>query len=202
MGEPGTTAPPAAGVVAVATHDAGARHGQARRGTVIGGGPSPARREPAAPLAGGDDPGWGGDDGAPEETAPSSCSCPRRIARSSGAATTRRSRREKVDMSSGGESRSLDDGEIQDVIAGQSGPVQSCVVIQAAANTDLHGHDHGADDRRRQRPRTRRSRSQAPHYMFEHGVLACVQGAVRQMKFPATGQSTLVTMPVNLTVTD
>ena len=38
---------------------------------------------------------------------------------------------------------------------------------------------------------------QAPHYMFEHGLLPCVQGNVRKMKFPSVGQSTLVTMPIN-----
>jgi hypothetical protein len=33
--------------------------------------------------------------------------------------------------------------------------------------------------------------------MFEHGLLACVQRATSHMKFPATGSSTLVTMPIN-----
>ena len=45
--------------------------------------------------------------------------------------------------------------------------------------------------------RVSRSRVQAPHYLFSQGVLACVQGALRSLKFPATGAPTLVTLPVN-----
>jgi hypothetical protein len=103
---------------------------------------------------------------------------------------------QKIDMA-GGESRSLTDGEIQDVIAGQSGPVQACVV-QAATNTDLRGtitvrmivagNGH-----------VTKSKVQAPRYLFEHGLLPCVQRAVRGMHFPAVGQDTLVTLPVKLT---
>jgi hypothetical protein len=33
--------------------------------------------------------------------------------------------------------------------------------------------------------------------MFEHGVLGCIQSAVKRMHFPAVGQYTLVTMPIN-----
>ena len=44
-----------------------------------------------------------------------------------------------------------------------------------------------------------RSKLQAPHYLFEHGLLACVKGALGRFHFPSTGMPTLVTMPVNLT---
>jgi hypothetical protein len=98
-------------------------------------------------------------------------------------------------MSSGGESRSLDNGEIQNVIASESGSVQSCV-MKGATNTDLSGtitvkmvvDGNG---------RVSRSRVQAPHYLFAQGLLACVQGALRGWHFPATGAPTLVTLPVN-----
>jgi hypothetical protein len=101
----------------------------------------------------------------------------------------------KIDMSS--DARPLEDGEIQSTISSQSGAAQSCVV-QAATNApltgtitvkmviDAQGH-------------VSRSKLQAPHYLFEHGLLACMKGALGKMKFPATGMPTLVTMPINLT---
>ncbi len=103
-----------------------------------------------------------------------------------------------LDMGTGAEARSLENSEIQSVISSQSGPVQACVV-KTAANTDLSGsftvkmvvEGNG---------RVARSRLHAPRYMFSQGVLGCVQGAVKAMKFPATGSPTLVTLPVNLTV--
>jgi hypothetical protein len=102
---------------------------------------------------------------------------------------------QKLDMTSGAEARSLDDGEIQSTISSESGPAQSCVVA-GATNTDLKGTitvklvvDGGGH--------VIKSKVQAFHYMFEHGLLACMQHAVAKMKFPATGASTLVTMPVN-----
>ena len=39
---------------------------------------------------------------------------------------------------------------------------------------------------------------QAPHYLLEHGLLACIQRALSRMHFPATGAPTVVTIPVNL----
>ena len=101
----------------------------------------------------------------------------------------------QIDMSNNAESRALDDGEIQNTISSQSGPTQSCV-MQAATNTDLRGT---ITVRMIVDPSGHPSRVkvQAPHYMFEHGLLPCVQGAVRKMKFPSVSQSTLVTMPIN-----
>jgi hypothetical protein len=106
--------------------------------------------------------------------------------------------KQTIDMNSGGESRPLDNGEIQSAIASQSAGVQSCVV-KAAGNTDLAGTItvkmvvEGSG-------KVSRSRVQAPRYMFSQGLLGCVQGALRTWKFPATGAPTLVTLPVNLTV--
>jgi len=103
--------------------------------------------------------------------------------------------KQTIDMNKGGETRSLDNGEIQATIASQSGPAQACVV-RAAANTDLSGtitvkmvvEGNG---------KVSRSRMQAPRYLFNQGVLACVQGALKSWKFPATGAPTLVTLPIN-----
>jgi hypothetical protein len=101
----------------------------------------------------------------------------------------------KLDMSN--DARALDEGEIQSTISSPSGPAQQCVV-QAATNApltgtitvkmvvDAQGH-------------VSRSKLQAPHYLFEHGLLPCIKGALGRMKFPATGLPTLVTMPINLT---
>ena len=105
--------------------------------------------------------------------------------------------KQTIDMTSGKESRPLDDGEIRGVIESQSGGVQSCVV-QGATNTNLSGTitvrmivDASGH--------VTRSKLQAPHYMHEHGLLPCVKGALSRMHFPATGAATLVTMPINLT---
>ena len=106
--------------------------------------------------------------------------------------------KQTIDMNSGGESRALDNGEINATISSQSAGVQSCVV-KAASNTDLSGTItvkmvvEGTG-------KVSRSRVQAPRYMFSQGLLGCVQGALRSWKFPATGAPTLVTLPVNLTV--
>jgi hypothetical protein len=101
-----------------------------------------------------------------------------------------------IDMAGGGEARSLDDGEINATLASQVGPIKDCVV-QGATNTDLRATitvKLVVDSR----GRVIRSRIQAPHYLFEHGLLACAKRAVARMRFPATGAATLVTIPVNL----
>ena len=103
----------------------------------------------------------------------------------------------KLDMDSS--ARPLDDAEIQSTISSQSGPAQQCVVQAAAAVNaamtatitvkmvvDAQGH-------------VQRSKLQAPHYLFEHGLMTCIKPALARIKFPATGMPTLVTMPINLT---
>jgi hypothetical protein len=182
------TAPNDAGVVAQATSDAGSakpkKHGHGHRRPSAGGN-----------TVSGDDPSWTGGDDTPEETEPQliKLSAADRVLEWRGDDTTKPA--QTIDMNSSGESRSLDDGEIQSVISGQSGPTQSCV-MQAATNTDLKGTItvrmivDGKGN-------VTKAKVQAPHYMFEHGVLGCIQGAVRHLKFPAVGQYTLVTMPIN-----
>lgn len=104
--------------------------------------------------------------------------------------------KQKLDMGAGGEARSLDQGEIGNVIGAQSGGVQSCVV-QGATNTDLQATIEvtmvvdGSG-------RVIKSRVAAPHYLFTKGLLACVQGAAGRMHFPATGAPTQVSFPVHL----
>jgi hypothetical protein len=101
-----------------------------------------------------------------------------------------------IDMAGGGEARSLDDGEINQVINSQAGGVKDCVV-QGATNTDLKATitvTMVVDGR----GRVLRSRVHAPRYLLEHGLLGCTQRALGRMHFPATGGATLVTLPVNL----
>jgi hypothetical protein len=157
------------------------------------------RRPGGQNFAGGEDEDWANSGGGGEETEPP------RLVQLSAADRGLEWRgddtsppKQNLDMSSNADARALDNGEIQSVISSQSGPVQACFV-RAAANTDLSGamtvkmvvDGNG---------RVSRSRVNAPRYMFSQGVLACVQGAVKSMKFPATGMPTLVTLPVNLTV--
>jgi hypothetical protein len=185
------TAPSDAGVVAEAPSDGGVVKKKKKRRPGAGGGGH-------QPGPGGEDEDWVSSGGG-EETEPP------RLVQLSAADRALEWRgedtsppKQTIDMNSGGESRALDNGEIQSTIASQSGGVQSCVV-KAAGNTDLSGTItvkmvvEGTG-------RVSRSRVQAPRYMFSQGLLACVQGALRGWKFPATGAPTLVTLPVNLTV--
>jgi hypothetical protein len=189
-------APSDAATIAQTPADAGVKKPGKKRGVRR----RPGTGAPGAPgsVVSGDDPSWTGDDGATTEELP-----PKLVALTPadralewrGDDTTRPA--QKIDMAGGGESRSLDDGEIQSTISGQSSAAQSCVTT-AATNTDLRGTitvrmvvDGGGH--------VTKSKLQAPHYMFEHGLLTCVQRAVRGMKFPAVGGSTLVTMPINFT---
>ncbi len=102
----------------------------------------------------------------------------------------------KLDMSGGAEARKLDDNEINTTISGQANGVRECV-IRGATNTDLRATItvklvvDGSG-------KVSKSKLQAPHYLFENGLLNCVQRALGRMKFPATGAPTLVTLPVNL----
>jgi hypothetical protein len=101
-----------------------------------------------------------------------------------------------VDLAGSGESRPLDDSEINRTINDQAGGVKDCVV-QGATGADLRAtitvklvvEGHG---------RITRSRVQAPHYLFEHGLLGCIQRALGRIHFPATGGATQVSIPVEL----
>ncbi len=102
----------------------------------------------------------------------------------------------KLDMGAGGEARKLDDNEINSTISSQANGVRDCV-MKGATNTDLRATItvklvvDGSG-------KVSKSKLQAPHYLFEKGLLNCVQRALGRMKFPATGAPTLVTLPVNL----
>ena len=99
----------------------------------------------------------------------------------------------KIDMSS--DARALSDDEIRSTISSQSNAAQQCVMT-GATNTDLKGTitvKMVVDDK----GHVGREKLQAPHYLFEHGLLACMRGALGGMHFPATGMPTLVTMPIN-----
>lgn len=103
---------------------------------------------------------------------------------------------QSIDMANGNEARRLEDAEITSTFASQGAPVKACVV-QSATNTDLRATItlklivDGSG-------KVTRSRVQAPHYLFERGLEACVQRALGRLKFPSTGAPTLVTMPINL----
>ncbi|MFT3699198.1 MAG: AgmX/PglI C-terminal domain-containing protein [Kofleriaceae bacterium] len=102
---------------------------------------------------------------------------------------------QKIDMANGADGRKLEQGEIESTISSQSAAAQQCV-MSSATNTNLAGTISvklvvdGTGH-------VTRSKVEGFHYMFEHGLLACMQSAVKKMKFPATGAPTLVTMPIN-----
>jgi hypothetical protein len=102
----------------------------------------------------------------------------------------------KIDMNAPDTARPLEQGEINSTVSSQSGGVRRCVE-QLATGVDLHAtitikmvvEGNGT---------VSRSQVQAPHYLFEKGLLACAQRALRSMHFPSTGTPTLVTFPVEL----
>jgi len=102
----------------------------------------------------------------------------------------------RIDMGAGGEARPLEDDEINATINSQAGGVRDCVV-QGATGTDLRAtitvklvvDGNG---------RVTKSKLHAPRYLFDKGLLTCVQRALKSMKFPATGAPTAVTLPVSL----
>ncbi len=102
----------------------------------------------------------------------------------------------KIDINAPGDARPLESGEINATVSGQTAGVRACVE-QGASGTDLRAtitikmvvEGNG---------KISRSQVQAPHYLFEKGLLGCAQRALGQIKFPATGAPTVVTFPVNL----
>jgi hypothetical protein len=186
------TPPPVAPVVAAAPVDAGVTAKPKHKH----GGHHAVAHAPGASATSGDEAGWGDSD-EPAQGGPTVQLVPLtaadRVLEWRGDDTTRPP--QKIDMANGTEARSLDDGEISSVISSQSAAAQQCVMT-GATNTDLKGtitvklvvDGNG---------RVIKSKVQAFHYMFVHGLLGCMQRAVGGMKFPATGQSTLVTLPVN-----
>jgi len=191
-GHSAAAAPADAAVVASAPSDAGVKKPKPRRHHPGGGNPNGGG---AAQT--GDDTGWGGSDTI-TDVGPQlvQLSAGDRALEWRGDDTSPPA--QKIDMNS--DARSLSQEEIQGVISSQSGGVGNCVV-QAATNTDLKGTItvrmivDGSG-------RVTKSKLQAPKYLLDHGVLACSQRALGKMHFPSTGAATLVTMPIELTVTN
>jgi hypothetical protein len=103
----------------------------------------------------------------------------------------------RVDLTEGADSgRALSDGEIGGVVREQGRGVIDCMVT-AATGTNLRAtvtlrllvDGNG---------QVTRHRMQAPQYLLDHGMPACVDRAVGRMRFPATGAFTLVTAPFEL----
>jgi len=194
-------APADAATVAMAPGDAGAgkptrkRHAP-HRPRPPGAAPS-APGSPGSPTTGGDsdDQAWANQGDTVEDTgpAPVTLSAADRALEWRGDDVTPPPR--TVDMNSS--ARPLEDGEIKSVIAGQSAAAQSCVV-QSAPNASLQATitvKMVVDGK----GNVTRSKLQAPHVLFDHGLLQCIKPALSRIKFPATGMPTLVTMPINLT---
>jgi hypothetical protein len=102
----------------------------------------------------------------------------------------------KLDMGADDSSRSLNDDEIRTTVREQSRPIIDCMVT-AATNTDLRATVtiRMLVDGKGQ---VTKHRVQAPQYLFDHGMPACVERAVQRLRFPATGAFTLVTTPFEL----
>jgi hypothetical protein len=171
----GTTSSVDAGTVAVAPTDAGAQPPKKRRprrpGTTTSAGQDGVDEPDLPPLTASERAlEWRGDD----VTLPT----------------------QKIDVGGSSEARALEQGEIDAAVASQTGGVRDCVV-RGATGTDLQAtitirmvvDGNG---------RVTRSKLEAPRYLLEHGLLGCVQQALRGMRFPATGAPTLVTFPVHL----
>jgi hypothetical protein len=174
------TQPSAGPPVVVVTPDAGV--------------PRPKKKRRTHPPAAAGQPGQGSD-GDVEEPAPPPLTAADRALEWRGDEVALPPR--NIDLAAGAaEARSLDDSEINQTINSQAGGVRDCVV-QGATGTDLTATivvKLLVDGR----GRVTRSRIQAPHYLFEHGLLACTQRALGRMHFPAAGGSTVVTLPVHL----
>lgn len=103
----------------------------------------------------------------------------------------------KVDFSEGGsDARALSDAEISGAVRDGSRPIIDCM-IAAATGTNLRATvtiKMLVDGK----GQVTRHRMQAPQYLFDHGMAACVERAVSRLRFPATGAPTLVTAPFDL----
>ena len=188
-GAGGTTPPRDAGVVAQAPSDAGAAKPKRRSHRHRHGGGA------AGNVTSGDEQGWGSGDYT-EETEPQlvqldGCGSRARVAR-------------RRHLAPAAEDRHV--GRCRGALARRRrDPVDDRPPV--GAGPELRGP--GRDEHRTSPAtitvklivdgsgRVTKSKVQAFRYMFEHGLLGCVQRAVSRMKFPATGASTLVTMPIN-----
>ena len=102
----------------------------------------------------------------------------------------------QVDFSGDSQGRALTAGEINQVLGAQSQGVLSCIT-SARGNAELEAtitikmlvDGEG---------RVTRTRIRAPAYLFAHGFYGCARKAARALRFPATGQATVVEAPYDL----
>ncbi len=102
----------------------------------------------------------------------------------------------RLDMTTDDGGRALNDDEIRSTVREQSGPIIDCMV-SAASGTDLRATvtiRMLVDGK----GRVTKHRLQAPQYLMEHGLPACVERAMGRIQFPAAGAVTLVTTPFEL----
>ena len=184
-----STASPGAGVVAAVPVDAGTAKPKKKKRLGGGGGHTPGRTNAGPDFEpGGDEPD---EPGAPTIM----LTAADRALEWRGDAT---SISRKIDINSGEDARPLQDSEINSAVSGQTGGVRQCVV-QGATGTNMTATTITVKIVVEGTGKVSKSQLQAPHYLFEKGLLGCAQRALGQMKFPATGAPTLVTFPINLT---
>ncbi|HVV83064.1 MAG TPA: hypothetical protein VHE35_08280 [Kofleriaceae bacterium] len=101
-----------------------------------------------------------------------------------------------IDLAGGSDGRPLDDGEIQSAVSSGSGAMIDCIKdavggapLSGAVTLELLVGGDGA---------VQKLRVRAPHYLHEHGLLACARRAARSLPFASTGAPTVVTVPYDL----
>lgn len=102
----------------------------------------------------------------------------------------------ELDFGEGGGGRSLRQGEIDEGIAGARDEVIACIAdargnAELAATITVKFLVEGDG-------RIGPIRMRAPSYLFDNGLARCMRRAVQQMRFPATGAATVVTVPFEL----
>ena len=100
------------------------------------------------------------------------------------------------DLTSDGEARPLDDGEIAAGVDAGARALVGCV-SEAIGSAPLTGQVTvqfvvGGDGR------VDKLRARAPAYLHDHGLVSCLRRAARGLRFAATGAPTLVTTPFDV----
>ena len=103
---------------------------------------------------------------------------------------------QSVDMGSDDGGRPLNGSEIRSTIDSQSGGILGCITT-SRGNAPLKATikakmlvDGGGQ--------VKKSRFQAPRYLFDHGFYGCARKAASGLRFPATGGFTVVEVPYDL----
>jgi hypothetical protein len=102
-----------------------------------------------------------------------------------------------VDLGAGGaEVRDLSQAEIDGTFGGAASGITSCITQARGAapvtGTISVGLVVGPDGR------VVKSRVEAPAWLLHHGLYRCVKKEVSNLRFPAAGRDTVVTVPFNL----